>query len=114
MLTVRPYESVAIFFGYRVFARGEEFRTDYVKDVLEGGLVDTRSIAIGMKKYPWKGSDGQYDWEEDIYRALSYYNAVKTRTSDTYYRGFFPYFPWKGLSLEEREKIWMKAPLEKE
>ncbi len=112
-LTVRLYESVAkLFFGYRVFARGEEFRTDYVRDILEEGLTDTKSIALEMKKYPWKGPKGQYDWEEDIYRALSYYNAVKTRTSDTYYRGFFPYFPWKGLSEEEREKIWMKAKLE--
>lgn len=113
LLTVRLYESVAkIFFGYRVFARGEEFRTDYVRDILEEGSKDTKSIALEMEKYPWKGPDGQYDWEEDIYRALSYYNAVKTRTSDTYYRGFFPYFAWKGISGEEREKIRKKANLE--
>jgi len=109
------YESVAkLFFGYRVFARGEEFRSEYVRKILDEGLEETKNIALEMKNYPWKGATGQYDWEEDIYRGLTYYNAVKNRSRDEFSRDFFPDFPWQGLSEEERERIWDEATIGEE
>jgi hypothetical protein len=110
LLTARLYESVAkMYFGFRVYARGEDYRSPYVLSVMEEGMEDTRIIVREMKKYPFKGPTGQYEWEEDIYRGLMYYNSLKNRQSDKYYLGFFPRIPWKGYSDEKRREIWNEA-----
>ena len=109
-LTAQMYEATAkLFFGYRVFARGESFQTEKVKQIIAEGLEQTKEIALAMKNYPNPGPVGQFDWQEDIYRGLGYYNAVKYRTHDKFSSGFFPNYGFGRMSNEERKAIWNKA-----
>ncbi len=104
-LTAKLYRGGAkVYYGYRVFARGEEFQVPYVKDVLKEGLEEIKSTAKAMIQYPYKGNKGQYVWVEDAYRALEYYEAVKIRESDEFYPGFFPYFSYQHKSRVDFKK----------
>lgn len=109
-ITVQLYEASAkLFFGYRVYVRGGEHRSDYVEQVIEEGLADTKRLVFRIKEYPHPGPVGQFEWREDMYRALSYYNAVNNRSNNTFYRGFFPDLEWQGLDEEFRQKMWENA-----
>ncbi|MGK7393618.1 MAG: hypothetical protein ACNS62_03560 [Candidatus Cyclobacteriaceae bacterium M3_2C_046] len=109
-LTTQLYEATAkLFFGYRVLARGGEYNNENVQRTVEQGLQQTFDICQMMKQYPYKGPSGQYDWEEDIYRGLAYYNAVRFRQDDSYQAGFFPHFSFGRMTQEERQAIWEQA-----
>ncbi|MFP4090937.1 MAG: hypothetical protein ACLFT3_11560 [Cyclobacteriaceae bacterium] len=110
LFTSELYEATAkLYFGYRVYTRGPEFRTDYVKQALKEGMIDAKRIAEEMLQYPHTGPIGQFEWQEDAYRALAYYNAVTNRATDEYTPDTFPSFPYQGLSQQEREKIRTEA-----
>ncbi|MDD4225210.1 MAG: hypothetical protein WCY58_01985 [Mariniphaga sp.] len=81
----------------------------YVARSLSEGLTDLKEVALEMYRYPFKGPVGQFEWEEDIYRGLAYYNAIQNRQSDGYTPKTFPQFPYKGIPPKEREKIWYEA-----
>lgn len=109
-LTAQLYEATAkLFFGYRVFARGKEFQTARITQILNEGLEQTKAISKQMNQYPYPGPVGQFDWREDIYRALGYYNAVKYRDDDTFDQDFFPYYAFGRISQDDRMQIWNKA-----
>jgi hypothetical protein len=110
LLTARLYEASAkVFFGFRVYARGDRFQTEFVTRKLSEGLADLKEVALEMYRYPFKGPVGQFEWEEDIYRGLAYYNAIQNRQSDDFTPNTFPYFPYEGIPPKEREKIWDEA-----
>lgn len=109
-LTAKLYESTAkLFFGYRLFASDNNFNSEYLKGILNEGLEDTYETCMKMKKYPHKGPVGQFNWEEDIYRGLAYYNAVRFRKENNYQQGFFPYFSFGRMKEEKKAAIWQKA-----
>ena len=109
-LTAQLYEATAkLFFGYRVYARGEEYRTDKMKAIIEEGLEQTMEVALKMKDYPYPGPVGQFNWQEDIYRGLGYYNAVKFRENNEFDQGFFPSYGFGRMKKEEKMAIWNKA-----
>lgn len=109
-ISTQLYEATAkLFFGYRVYARGEDHRSDYVEQVIEEGLADTKRLVVMMKEYPHPGPVGQFEWREDIYRALSYYNAVNNRSDNNFNSGFFPTLDWQGLDEEFRQRMWENA-----
>ncbi len=112
-LTAQLYEATAkLFFGYRVYARGEAYRSKKVQKTINEGLEQTMEVALKMKDYPHPGPIGQFDWQEDIYRGLGYYNAVKFRENDAFHRGFFPNYGFGRMNQEERIAIWNKAKLQ--
>ena len=93
LLTAKLYRGGAkVYFGYRVFARGQEFQTPFVKETLQQGMEEIKSTAKAMIHYPQKGNQGQFVWIDDAYRALEFYQAVKNRESDEFDKDFFPYF----------------------
>lgn len=109
-LTAQLYEATAkLFFGYRVWARGDNFQNEKVKKIIDDGLEQTMAVALQMKEYPHPGPIGQFDWQEDIYRGLGYYNAVKFRENDEFGPGFFPNYGFGRMKEEERTDIWNKA-----
>lgn len=109
-LTAQLYEATAkLFFGYRVFARGESYQTPAVSQIILDGLEQTKAVALEMKEYAYPGPIGQFDWQEDIYRGLGYYNAVKYRDTNDFGPGFFPNYGFGRMPDEERMEIWNKA-----
>jgi hypothetical protein len=110
LLTSKLYEATAkLFFGFRVLASGNEQDTKYVSGIIDDGLKETYNVCMEMKAYPYKGPVGQFRWEEDIYRGLACYNAVKSRKNDEYHIRFFPYFRFGRMQEEEKIKIWNDA-----
>ena len=108
LLTSKLYEATAkLYFGYRVFAQDPV--SDFAENMIKEGLEETKNICLEMQEYPHKGPTGQFDWEEDIYRALAYYNAVAYRDNNEFYRGFFPYFSFGRMKKDERQQIWARA-----
>ena len=110
LITARLYLAGAkVFFGYRVYARGSDFQTEQIRQIFEEGIDDTKKLAAEIINFPHKGPKGQYEWEEDAYRALFYANQVKNRKSDEFYQGFFPRINYSGISKEQRENILENA-----
>ncbi len=77
LLTTRLYSAVTkAYFGYRIYARGESFRTKSLIMTIRQGLTDLRTIAGQIKEYSEPYPKGQWDWKEDADTALKYYNKI--------------------------------------
>ena len=75
--TARLYEAVTkAYFGYRIYARGESFRTESLIKTIRQGLTDIRLIAGEIEKYDEPYPVGQWDWKKDGEKALQYYNKI--------------------------------------
>lgn len=76
-LTARLYEATAAaYWGYRVYARGEEYRTPSLEETIAKGLSGIIEVAQEMEAY---GSDypvGQWNWGKDREKALGYYRKI--------------------------------------
>lgn len=109
-MTTELYEATAkLFFGYRLLAKENSTDRDYAATVVDDGLQHTFAVCMAMNEYPHKGPTGQFHWQEDVYRGLAYYNAVRLRESDNYYVRFFPFFDFGGLTEEAESEIWKTA-----
>ena len=109
-MTAELYEATAkLFFGYRLLAKVNGEDKDYAAAVVDDGLKHTFNSCMAMNDYPHKGPTGQFHWQEDVYRGLAYYNAVKLRENDTYHVRFFPFFPYGGLKEDAEAEIWQIA-----
>lgn len=76
-LTAKLYRAVTkAHFGYRLYCRGEGFRSPALNQIIDSGLQQIQKIAKEMQQYPHKGPTGQYDWEADAHRALNYYKQI--------------------------------------
>ncbi len=110
LITAKLYEGGAkVYFGYRVYARGGEFQTDKVKQIFEEGIADIKELAQEIINFPDKGPEGQYEWEEDAYRALFYSNQVEHRETNDFYQGFFPRINYSGMNEEQRNEVIKKS-----
>ncbi|MDZ7724975.1 MAG: hypothetical protein U5R06_19730 [candidate division KSB1 bacterium] len=106
LLTARLHAATSqLYYSYRIYARGKSFRSKAVKHYMQDGLQRTRDSAAEILVYPHKGPTGQYDWEEDAYRALMIHNGVRYRQHDRYTRSTFPKMPYQGISGEKRLEI---------
>jgi hypothetical protein len=77
IITARLYEAVTkAYFGYRIYARGEAFRTESLKSTIRQGLKDIRLIASELENYDKPYARGQWDWKNDGKIALQYYNKI--------------------------------------
>lgn len=77
LLTARLYRaSAGAYWGFRVWARGDEYRSDYVTTITRNGLLDMRRIARAIREYPVKPPRGQWTWVEDADMADRYWTWI--------------------------------------
>jgi hypothetical protein len=77
LVTARLYEAVTkAYFGYRIYARGESFRTKAVTMSIRQGLADILSITTKMEAYDESYPKGSWDWKGDARMALTYYSLI--------------------------------------
>jgi hypothetical protein len=76
LLTARLYRATAAaYWGSRVEARGDPFRTDYVIEKTRAGREAISEIVEAIRKYPVKPpSGGQWSWVQDAEQAGIYLN----------------------------------------
>ena len=76
-MTARLHRAVAsAYFGFRVYRRGESFRSDYVMEVTERGLEEASDVAELIRHYPVKPPEGQWSWLADAHRADQYVRLI--------------------------------------
>lgn len=76
-ITARLYEAVArAYYGYRIYARGERYRTESLMQTIKKGLTDILLITEEMEAYVVPYPIGQWDWKDDGEMALSYYKKI--------------------------------------
>jgi hypothetical protein len=79
LLTARLYEAVTkAYFGYRIYARGESFRTQSLINIIRQGLDDILLLVNDMEQYKEPYPIGQWDWKKDAATAKSYYDKILT------------------------------------
>ena len=77
LLTARIHRAVsAAYWGFRVYARGEEYRTPYVMTETRQALHDIQCVAAEIEAYPVKPPSGQWDWNKDADAARRYYQWI--------------------------------------
>lgn len=80
LLTARLHRAVATaYFGYRVYARGDRYRTPSLLNRLRAALVEIPVVAREIREYPVKPPIGQWNWVDDAAAAMQYYDQI-TRT----------------------------------
>ena len=77
LLTARLQRGVAsAFFGFRVYSRGEDYRSDYVMNTTKQGLAEASEVAKMIRNYPVKPPEGQWSWLEDADNAENYIRLI--------------------------------------
>jgi len=99
LLTARLYRSVAgAYYGFRVYGRGESFRTLTLMTTVRESLRDIREVAQAIRDYPEKPAAGQWNWVEDADTAMAYYEWMTTTGWPAETRGFVN--PYGGLTFQ--------------
>jgi hypothetical protein len=76
-ITARAYRATAkVYFGYRLYGRGEAFKTKTLNALIWEGLDEIRSVSEEIRNYSHKGPRGQYDFESSANRAMAIYKMV--------------------------------------
>jgi len=77
LLTSRLYEATsASYFGYRIFASGEQFQTAWLKETLQKSLDSMLKIAAEIENYKEKVPKGQWNWFDDAATARKYHKLI--------------------------------------
>ncbi len=100
LLTASLHEAVSTaYFGFRVYARGEQSRTPALLTSVRAALNDIPKLARAIREYPVKpATGGQWNWVDDADEAMRYYDWI-TKTGwpkDT--RGFLNLYA--GIDLQ--------------
>ena len=73
LLTARLHEAAAsAYFGYRVWTRGEAYRTPTVRRAIRDGLREIVVVSDLIRATPPPPSGGQWDWVKDVEQANRY------------------------------------------
>ena len=73
LLTARLHRAVAgAYFGFRIYARGEGFRTPSLRAILNQTLQEIKAVSDLITTYPVKPAVGQWDWATDARQAMTY------------------------------------------
>lgn len=76
-LTSRMYEATATaYFGYRIYARGVEFQSDWLKETMKKALENMLVVAGEIDNYKEKVPRGQWNWRGDAETAREYYKKI--------------------------------------
>ena len=79
LLTARLHRAVtSAYFGFRVWARGEPYRTAAVTRTVRDGLREIVETSAAMRAYPAKPPVGQWEWAKDAEQAMRYHEWITT------------------------------------
>jgi hypothetical protein len=77
LLTARLYEAVSTaYFGYRIYARGEEFQSKWLKRKMKEALDKILIVAGEIENYKEKYPRGQWNWADDAVKAREYLKRI--------------------------------------
>jgi len=77
LLSARLFRGTAkAYYGYRIYSRGEDFRSEELLDIIKSGLTELKATAKEVKAYPHKGPAASYDWADDARRAMEYHESI--------------------------------------
>jgi hypothetical protein len=77
LLTARLHEAVAsAYFGFRVWTRGDAFRTPMVRRTIRDGLREIVTVSSLIRAYPAKPPVGQWEWAKDAEMAMRYHEWI--------------------------------------
>ncbi len=78
------------YYGYRVYARGPQYRTPELKQIVQTGLVELRETAKRVADYPHDYPQGGWNWKEDAEEAMEMYDKIAVRGWDKFCDHPFP------------------------
>ncbi len=77
LITARLYEATATaYFGYRIYAQGEAYQSDWLKAAMKDALDKMLIIADEIDNYREKVPRGQWNWRGDAATAREYYDLI--------------------------------------
>ncbi len=77
LLTARMYEAVSTaYFGYRIYARGESYQSEWLKKTMKKALDNMLVIADEIDNYKENVPRGQWNWRGDTATAREYYDLI--------------------------------------
>jgi hypothetical protein len=77
LLTAEMYEAVSTaYFGYRVYARGEEYKSRRLHKTISSSLEKMMKIADEIENYEGEVPRGEWNWRGDAATARKYYNLI--------------------------------------
>lgn len=77
LLTARMYEATATaYFGYRVYSRGESYRTMWLNETMQKALDSMLVIATEIENYKESVPIGQWNWSDDAATARKYHKLI--------------------------------------
>lgn len=77
LLTARLYEATATsYFGYRIYARGSQYRTASLKVTMKKSLEQMLIIASEIERYKEEVPTGQWNWHDDAATARKYHKLI--------------------------------------
>ncbi|HNY14387.1 MAG TPA: hypothetical protein PKI12_02525, partial [Bacteroidales bacterium] len=80
LITAKAYESAATaYFGYRIWAQGESFQSEWLRKTMSEALERMAETAIEIDNYSEKVPRGQWNWRGDA-ATLREYNELITKT----------------------------------
>ena len=99
LLTARLHEAVSTaYFGFRVYARGEKFRTPALMSSVRAALKQIPGLARSIRGYPVKpATGGQWNWVDDADEAMRYHDWITKSGWPKDTRGFPN--PYAGLTF---------------
>ncbi|MFN8239750.1 MAG: hypothetical protein U0X39_03255 [Bacteroidales bacterium] len=79
-LTARIHEATATaYFGYRIWAKGDNDRTPWLRSTITTALGNMLSIASEIENFKSHVPTGQWDWKGDAETARDYYDKIAVR-----------------------------------
>ncbi len=77
LFTARLHEAVATaYWGYRIYARGPEYRTPWLRSVIEEAFAYIHQASETIDQYDYKVPSGQWRWKKDTDAAKKYYELM--------------------------------------
>jgi hypothetical protein len=96
LLTAKLYDATATsYFGYRVYARGEKFQTEWLKKTMQNSLAAMLPAIAEIENYKEKVPRGQWNWFGDTATAKEYFQKIAKKGWPEYGNVVFPYQPEK-------------------
>lgn len=81
LLTARLHKAVSTaYFGYRIYAGGEEYQTAKLMNVIRESLSDIKIVSKSIQNYDVHPQSGQWNWTEQATKALEYYEWITQGT----------------------------------
>ena len=77
LLTARLHEAAATaYWGYRIYARGEDYRTPWLKQTLSDALERMTTVADEIERFGHPIPVGQWNWQKDAQMVSQYYEWI--------------------------------------